>query len=320
MDLNVVPKSHPLTGCIAKYQRAQFHYDTLRSEIEKRYGGDDALPTFTMERGLDPDNPRVFRWVVSSFDEPPLEWATIVGDVVHNLRSSLDHLVYELSFLGTRGKPGEKTAFPCALTKKSWNNNDTQQVKLQGVLERHKKKLYTAQPSYRRRDDASPGAFDLRRHNALWVLHELSNDDKHRMLLPVKTCITNLEFVVVGSTDCRLVSGAPKWNPASFGRPLELGSEIISIEIERTGPNPDVDVRFTIDSAIALQDGVALVPRLANTANSVREIVSWFSYEFETKSAMSLWNLDRLGRVRPAKVISRKKLVLTPFQVQGRDL
>jgi hypothetical protein len=73
MDLNVVPKSHPLTGCIAKYQRAQFHYDTLRSEIEKRYGGDDALPTFTMERGLDPDNPRVFRWVVSSFDEPPLE-------------------------------------------------------------------------------------------------------------------------------------------------------------------------------------------------------------------------------------------------------
>jgi hypothetical protein len=35
---------------------------------------------------------------------------------------------------------------------------------------------------------------------------------------------------------------------------------------------------------------------------------------------MSLWNLDRPGRVRPAKAISRKELVLTPFQVQGRDL
>lgn len=320
MDLSMIPANHPVTGCIAKYQRAQFHYDVLRKEIETRYGGTDALATFTMERGIDPDNPRIFRWVVSEFDQPPLEWATIVGDVVHNLRSSLDHLVYELSFLGTQGNPGAKTAFPCVLTKKSWDSKEIQKVKLQGVLESHKQKLYTAQPCYRRRDDASPEAFNLRRHNALWVLQELSNDDKHRMLLPVKTCITNLQFVVVGTTDCDLVSDMPIWNEAIFGRPLEIGTEIISVEVESTGPSPDIDVRFTINSEIALQDGVALIPRLANAANSVKEIVSWFSREFETKTAQSLWTLDRPGRVKPAKIISRKKLALSPFEVLGRDL
>jgi hypothetical protein len=273
-----------------------------------------------MERGLDPNNSRFLRWVVNSIDEPPLEWATIVGDVVHNLRSSLDHLVYELSFLGTRGEPGDKTAFPCLLTRKSWNSNDTQNAKLKGVLERHKRMLYRAQPFYRRRDDVPTDVFDLRRHNALWVLQELSNDDKHRMLLPVTTCTTNLKLLIVGTTDCNLISETPRWNPAIFGRPLSLGAEIISVEIESTGPNPDVDVRFTIDSEIALQDGVALIPRLANAASSVREIISRFSYEFETKSAMQLWGLDRPGRVKPAKVISRRKLQLTPFEVEGRDL
>jgi len=92
----MIPANHPVMDCIAKFQRAQFHCDMLRKEIETRYGGAEPLTTFTMERGIDPDNPRIFRWVVSGFDQTLLEWATIVGDVGHNLLSSLDHLVYEL--------------------------------------------------------------------------------------------------------------------------------------------------------------------------------------------------------------------------------
>jgi hypothetical protein len=141
MDLSGVPTNHPLTGCFAKYQRAQEHFDSLNAKVLDRYG-EGGHPTFLISRGIDPDNSDVFRWIVESVDEPPLEWATIVGDVVHNLRSSLDHLVYELSFLGTRGSPGSRTSFPCSLTRANWCSSDTQCVKLKGVLERHKHRLY----------------------------------------------------------------------------------------------------------------------------------------------------------------------------------
>lgn len=322
MDLSGVPTNHPLTGCFAKDQRAQEHFDNLNAKVLDRYG-DGGHPTLTISRGINPDNPNVFQWVVESVDEPPLEWATIVGDVVHNLRSSLDHLVYELSFLGTRGSPGSRTSFPCSLTRANWCSADTQRVKLKGVLERHKQRLYRAQPCYRRRDNAKPASFDLRLHHPLQVLHDLWNDDKHRMLLPVATCMTNADLIIVSTIDCELATDTPKWNPSVFGRRLEAGTEIASVDIVHTGPSADVDMRFVTDSQVTLLDGVPLMPRLANAAAAVAEIISWFSYEFETPTARKLWGLERTGRVKAARTLSRRSLYSIPFEIrvdQSRDL
>jgi hypothetical protein len=315
MEIGGIPKDHPLTGCFAKYQRAQEHFDSLNAKVLARYGN-GGHPTFLISRGIDPDNSNVFQWSVESVDDPPLEWATIVGDVVHNLRSSLDHLVYELSFLGTRGSPGSRTSFPCSLTRASWCGGDTQRVKLKGVLERHKRRLYMAQPCYGRRDNAKPASFDLRLRHPLSVLHDLWNDDKHRMLLPVATCMTNVDLIIVSTTDCELATDTPKWNPSAFGKRLEVGIQIASVDIVRTGPSVDIDMRFVTDSQVTLLDGIPLMPRLANAAAAVREIISWFSYEFETPTARKLWGLQRTGRIKPAKTHSRRSLYSIPFEIR----
>lgn len=322
MDLGDIPQDHPLVGCIAKYQRAKDHFDNLNGKVLQRYG-DGGHPTFRISRGIDPINSESFQWVVQSVDQPPLEWATIVGDVVHNLRSSLDHMVYELSFLGTRGRPGGRTSFPCSLTRASWRSDETQKVRLNGVLERHKKVLYRAQPCYGRQDNAKPASFELRRRHPLQVLHDLWNDDKHRMLLPVATCMTNVDLIIVSTIDCEIAPETLKWNPSAFGRPLEVGTEIASVGVLRAGRSADVDMRIVTDSQVTLLDGVPIVDRLANAASAVREIISWFSYEFETPRARALWGMRRSGRVKPAKTLSRRSLYFTPFEIQvdkSRDL
>jgi hypothetical protein len=312
----MVPTDHPLIGCIAKYQRGQDHFDALGDVIQKRYGT-NIQPTFTITHGVDLQDSEIYKWVIASVDAPPLEWATIVGDVVSNLRSSLDHLVYELSFLGTRGHPGNGTSFPCSLRKRDWNSKTTQQVKLEGVLPHHKKILYRAQPCFRRHDDAGTESFSLRYRHPLQVLQDLWNDDKHRMLQPVVTCTTNMDIRIVQTVDCTLKPGPPRWNPALFGRPLTVGLEIIAVGITPTGEEPDVNMQFVIDSEVALQDGVALMPRLANAATAVREILSWFAYEFETKEARQLWGVPRTGRVKAAPILRRSNLNFTPFKVQS---
>jgi hypothetical protein len=95
------------------------------------------------------------------------------------------------------------------------------------------------------------------------------------------------------------------------------------VDIVHTGPSADVDMRFVTDSQVTLLDGVPLMPRLANAAAAVREIISWFSYEFETPDARKLWGLERSGIVKPATTLSRRSLYSIPFEIrvdQSRDL
>jgi hypothetical protein len=74
-----------LAGCWAKMQRSVEHLETLRQEISRRHY------MVELVQGWDPLGNAEF--VVKSVPDPPMRWATIVGDVVHNLRSALDHAV-----------------------------------------------------------------------------------------------------------------------------------------------------------------------------------------------------------------------------------
>jgi hypothetical protein len=104
-----LPRDHPLAGCEAKIWRAHEHFERLKKEIHRLGSGEFHPATFRTE--LKPDAKDTFWTVVETATDPPLEISTIIGDVVHNLRSSLDHLVFELAFLGLRGRvPRKRTA------------------------------------------------------------------------------------------------------------------------------------------------------------------------------------------------------------------
>src|SRR5205809_8115032 len=51
--------------------------------------------------------------------QPPIHLSTILGDCVHNIRSALDHLSWQL-VLVNRQRPTTNTAFPIFLSKEKY--------------------------------------------------------------------------------------------------------------------------------------------------------------------------------------------------------
>jgi hypothetical protein len=98
--------------------------------------------------------------------------ALIIGDVLHNLRSALDHLYYQV-VLGCDGTPTTWTHFPVFESSQKlagWIN---------GAVGR--KQITTAVATLLLN---SIRPYKGGNH-ALWRLHELNNLDKHEIIVPV---------------------------------------------------------------------------------------------------------------------------------------
>ena len=96
--------------------------------------------------------------------KPPMEWAVVVGEILYDIRSALDHLALQLvlqngddSNKGNLHAPGHLRRQPAGMICFGCAGNH------QGT-----------QPFYA----GEPGS----KKNLLWILHELTNIDKHRTL------------------------------------------------------------------------------------------------------------------------------------------
>lgn len=97
----------------------------------------------------------------------PIEFSTRVGEIVHNLRSALDHLVWQL-VIANGAEPSSKNEFPIFRDAKKYQDNV--RWDLQGVSPGAKSKIEWAQPFQKHGGIGSQ----------LWILHCLNNIDKHR--------------------------------------------------------------------------------------------------------------------------------------------
>jgi hypothetical protein len=132
-----LPRDYPLAGVQEKFWRAHSHFDTLHAQLNE-YRSNQA-PAATLRGEVHPQDDDVFHYVVTDAEPPPLATATIIGDIVHNLRSALDHLVFELAFLGKSGKTVSPTtiAYPCCYNRggdNGWSSKWVQDKKLAGLM------------------------------------------------------------------------------------------------------------------------------------------------------------------------------------------
>ena len=97
---------HELDGVQSKIDRALEHIKSLQ----------DKSASFLEGQPYDiAQKPQADGWERAIFHvqrEPPLELGVIAGDFAHNLRSGLDHLIYQLAVLDTGGDPPNRTGFP----------------------------------------------------------------------------------------------------------------------------------------------------------------------------------------------------------------
>lgn len=180
--------------------------------------------------------------VVVRADPLPASLSLILGDAIHNLRSALDHLIWQL-VIANGGKPNRNTGFPIWDTKAKYKAGRPGNA--QGISQSALKVLYGLKPY---KGGNSP----------LWTLHQLDITDKHRLLLAVFAAHRNV-IIDFGASMRRAFADQPgqEWIQNIPDMPIALNPA----ERQLVGPGVVLfgaplgdqshdDVEFTIEVAL----------------------------------------------------------------------
>lgn len=196
---------------------------------------------------------------VASVEGIPNEIPLIIGDAIHNLRCSLDHLIWQLVEAGG-GTPNRDTYFPIC-------DKSTQQYASAIVKgEIHKigigaeKILSMVQPY-------------LSGDNTLSLIHALDICDKHRLLLAVA-----LGFGKWGVNISTLRHTF--WVPESGLVPLEAGQDIVSIPTSTYNQQPHQDFKLAVDIAFG-EPGILHGKSVLKTLNYMADFTDTIITQFE---------------------------------------
>ena len=167
-----------LSGARAKLDRAKEHRDSLEAIIDPVLEGKANQIQLRAERDCQTSD-YIFR-VAATPDEWRLRVGILIGDVIHNLRSALDHLFWQLylRYIGIP-KPGwetQRVQFP--IEDRSERLRKKRET-FRKIPSSHWAIIEGAQP-YKRRS----------RKRVLAILRNLSNRDKHQVLTPMHRCST----------------------------------------------------------------------------------------------------------------------------------
>jgi hypothetical protein len=161
--------------------------------------------------------------LVSEVPDLPKSWSLPVGDAVQNIRAALEYLVYELVALRADGVPYKWTTFPISTT----GDFRPEEQETIDRLGEHWERIDKTQPYHAQADDAAGRAFG--------VLQKMSNQDKHRLLVPVAAAMEPLpaQPLIMATKDLT----APIKGGFNAGL-LEKSTEIAWQEFHTTGPDP----------------------------------------------------------------------------------
>lgn len=217
-----------LTLIWVKIERAKHHLHDL--EVV-RAGFINGNP-YRIEREYDPQTGyNVYR--VFDIQTPPVEIGLIAGDVIHNLRSALDHLAYQLVYVNG-AIYSKQTAFPI------WDSA------LEYKAQRARRVKGMAQSAIDAIDAIEP--YQGGKGAGLWVLHYLDIADKHHTLLTPLINVTEASFTIPGYWE-RSSKGVGGVSFPNFGKPLKDGDVVATREAEM-----DNDMNITLDLAFTEPD------------------------------------------------------------------
>lgn len=218
-------------GIDAKLNRAEHHLKTIKGEVAAFVAPnpDHFISDYDASRKqfVAKPNPALF--------ERQDGWSLVVGDCVHNLRSTLDHLAHQLVVLGggvpRSGRGG--TAYPI-YESGTGVKGGPRQVRIEAasgaVAPAVQTRIEELQP-YKR---SNPPVDDL-----LWVLSELDNMDKHRQLATTAVALGGFTFAIGTMRDVNVHID----HVGGFTGPFDQDTELARWGATPTGPNPYMEVK-----------------------------------------------------------------------------
>lgn len=228
---------HRLAAVVGKYNRSSEQFDQLLAEMDAFFNKEPkphaSLGEFDAEKG---------EWIehFQILEEPPVRFGVILGDVIHNLRSALDHLIWQVTLLDG-GTPDRNTQFP--IIAEGQHEFDTEaKRRIPDLSPEHRAVVQKVQPYH---------AGDEARRHPLAVLGCFSNIDKHRLVHPTNSASIASIANAKAALD-RLVESFQGDNPSpveSFwlikdGQRLEHGTPWFRIKF-RPGEEPPREVNMS---------------------------------------------------------------------------
>lgn len=250
-----------------KVDRANLHFSYLKTALGVE--GGSPIPSDASDSVHIDNNRRLV--IATDVVTPGLEHGVMMGDVVHQLRTCLDHIAYAM--VKPRTKDPDilrKVQFPIFDNSSKLENNHRFIVlkRLFGDPSPEITEFRESQPY--KRNPAFPDA------DHLWIVSELDNIDKHRTILVISPTVT-----VMGE-----LAGA-NWNRAFRARkqPVKPGTTTLDIGWPIPDEPVEVDVHRVIPHIVfaetdGLCDTLSIFPLVREMAKAVSGVID----TFESKS------------------------------------
>lgn len=221
-----------LEGVKLKLVRAEEHLCLLDQKV-KEYFNRDPLEVVKKTDG------EFVRAILHIREQPPPYLGVIIGDYLHNMRSALDHLFWQLlNFPLPGGIRANRLNFPIFIEEVAYleaiNSNGLSRCVSKDALA-----IIEGMQPYHGGDQANM--------HALWFIHELSNRDKHRMLHTTAGTAICDDVALTGTMNTEFFSGII--NPGVLNDGTELFR--VPLALDAAG-RMDVNARFRY--FVALQE------------------------------------------------------------------
>jgi hypothetical protein len=237
-----------------KWRRGSEHFEWLEDAWDKY------TPNFRSELDFVPIRGGVEIRLGKLSDPPQREWSLVIGDCVQNLRSALDHMVWQLVSTSTRQNNPTSLEFPifsdsARYAQGATNRISTLAAATQNIIE-------SVQPFH------NPYGYV---QDPLWQLHTLSNIDKHRRLHVGDVSLEAVTFDVGGSRLQTEWQAAP---PAVRARRGMVLARIAEADVRGFGRRWSFEVQPSAVLTIAFEDSEDVTGEgVIGTLRSIRDRV-----------------------------------------------
>jgi hypothetical protein len=248
---------HALDPARGKLERAHESILSLEGEIEifLQEGSGSVIPKDDQAAAQEAVKHHTSRII-------PGRFSILVGEIVHHLRSSLDHVAWQLSSQQKRLSDPSGIEFPIFCSKPMDKSATRRyQRKIEGVGEHGRKIIDALQPYNRDPAFLLTGPVN----DPLWIVHEMDRIDKHRELI---ITLGAFDVAVSGMADIYLMlyrqDDLPEEDVVGLGRSFDPDSKVTT------------QVAFHEFGALRMQP---VIPGLSKLTRYVNRVLDVFASE-----------------------------------------
>jgi hypothetical protein len=234
-----------VTGSRAKVQRAKEHFQDLVAKASNFA----RLNPYGVVTYDDPET-GVRVWLARVSQPVPPEWSLLVGDVLHNLRTALDYVAWQLQSSGKRAIE-KSDPFPV------WDRgrkSPTRRDLIKGLDATRERQIAAfGVTGYALIERVQP---DSRRDrplevHPLWLLHHLDIWDKHKLLVVAGATVRQAGGHIGGPGEDVHIDFMSIGGPHLAVVPLADGAELMRLKLGDDTPNVDMKLQYAFFVAFA---------------------------------------------------------------------